>query len=218
MESKRRNMFQKNKTQENGNMSSCLALQHNLRVTKDGEYIMRMRHRILSIYCSQMHTSNPKEFITLHAGEAENYAEIYDKRVTDPGTCPHGGERNEYCHCEKNMNRDVGFTGFSKIRINITSLIVDTKDFTFSKQVRGSRVPYGEAGDCYSKDNCPQGKNESDRQMRRTLWNVRPKTWTYVGHPSTIIGVLTLGLIPDQCRWACRTDVSMALKLSHERE
>ena len=31
-------------------------------------------------------------------------------------------------------------------------------DFTFSSRVRGQFVPYGEAGDCYSTANCPQGR------------------------------------------------------------
>jgi hypothetical protein len=29
-------------------------------------------------------------------------------------------------------------------------------DFTFSRQIHGEHVPYGEAGDCYSAANCPQ--------------------------------------------------------------
>ena len=29
-------------------------------------------------------------------------------------------------------------------------------DFTFSDQVSGEHVPFGEAGDCYSAANCPQ--------------------------------------------------------------
>ena len=31
-------------------------------------------------------------------------------------------------------------------------------DFTFASKVRGQIVPYGEAGDCYSTANCPQGQ------------------------------------------------------------
>lgn len=53
---------------------------------------------------------------------------------------------------------------FTKIRLNITSLRVDSKDFTFSKQIKGKPVPYGEAGDCYSnsKRGCPQGRFNID--------------------------------------------------------
>ena len=31
-------------------------------------------------------------------------------------------------------------------------------DFTFARQLHGAVVPYGEAGDCYSLANCPQGE------------------------------------------------------------
>jgi len=38
------------------------------------------------------------------------------------------------------------------------------KDFTFSKQIKGKPVPFGEAGDCYSnsKRGCPQGRFSID--------------------------------------------------------
>ena len=35
-------------------------------------------------------------------------------------------------------------------------LSISAHDFTFSRQVYGEHVPYGEAGDCYSAANCPQ--------------------------------------------------------------
>ena len=35
---------------------------------------------------------------------------------------------------------------------------ISAHDFTFSTQRRGQIVPYGEAGDCYSTVNCPQGR------------------------------------------------------------
>ena len=34
-------------------------------------------------------------------------------------------------------------------------------DFTFARQLHGAVVPYGEAGDCYSLANCPQGESLS---------------------------------------------------------
>ena len=34
-------------------------------------------------------------------------------------------------------------------------------DFTFARQIHGAVVPYGEAGDCYSLANCPQGEKLS---------------------------------------------------------
>jgi len=52
------------------------------------------------------------------------------------------------------------------------------KDFTYSKQVRGKPVPFGEAGDCYSnsKRGCPQGRFNIDltgtgmRVSQDTTW------------------------------------------------
>lgn len=36
-------------------------------------------------------------------------------------------------------------------------------DYTFSKQINGTQVPYGSAGDCYSSvQNCGQGQFEVD--------------------------------------------------------
>ena len=35
---------------------------------------------------------------------------------------------------------------------------ISAHDFTFATQRRGQIVPYGEAGDCYSTVNCPQGR------------------------------------------------------------
>lgn len=36
-------------------------------------------------------------------------------------------------------------------------------DFTFSKQVKGTKIPYGTSGDCYSSTSaCPQGRFSVD--------------------------------------------------------
>lgn len=36
-------------------------------------------------------------------------------------------------------------------------------DFTFSKQVKGMKIPYGTSGDCYSSSSaCPQGRFSVD--------------------------------------------------------
>ena len=37
-------------------------------------------------------------------------------------------------------------------------MFISAYDFTFARQIHGAVVPYGEAGDCYSLANCPQGK------------------------------------------------------------
>jgi hypothetical protein len=63
----------------------------------------------------------------------------------------------------------VHYTGelkkhFQKIKssLQVSHLnFVAAQDSTFSRQVKGQqgqRMPYGQAGDCYSKAECPQGR------------------------------------------------------------
>ena len=127
----------------------------------------------VSIYCHQMNTTWPKEFLTLPTGEEENYSEMYGMRLTSPDTCPNNGSR-ENCPCVKDDSPRAGMTAWKKINLNVTSLSINRKswkkpflysyncfaahDFTFTRQLHGEVVPYGEAGDCYSTANCPQGK------------------------------------------------------------
>jgi len=46
---------------------------------RDGEYRLNILGANASIYCHGMNTDEPKEYITLVAGDTENFAEIYDK-------------------------------------------------------------------------------------------------------------------------------------------
>lgn len=60
--------------------SSCLEIQRRSKATRDGEYTLIIGGRNMSIYCHGMGSREPKEYLTLPAGEKENFAEIYDKR------------------------------------------------------------------------------------------------------------------------------------------
>jgi hypothetical protein len=139
--------------------------------------------------------------------------------------------------------RSTGTTSFNKIRLNVTSLRVDSKsrlilcaissklffsfsfflagtkvcpskekrkekksfvsfsvfprlgflidwitghDFTFARLVRGHQmVGYGEAGDCYSTANCPQGRFSIN--LQGTGLRVSPHTsWAGHGHRSSL--------------------------------
>ncbi len=54
-------------------------------------------------------------------------------------------------------------------------------DFTFTTQKRGQIVPFGEAGDCYSTANCPQGGFGID--LTGTGFRVSPYTgWVGQGN------------------------------------
>ena len=137
---------------------------------------MMLAGRNVSIYCHQMNTTWPKEFLTLPTGEAENYSEVYGMRLTSPDTCPNNGSR-ENCPCVVDDSPRAGMTSWRKINLNVTSLAINRKmkknlfnashhifsayDFTFTRQLHGEIVPYGEAGDCYSTANCPQENSAS---------------------------------------------------------
>ncbi|XP_069692936.1 A disintegrin and metalloproteinase with thrombospondin motifs 9 isoform X2 [Periplaneta americana] len=138
--------------------STCLDIQQKLHAKEDKEYTLQVMGFNVSIYCRGMASDSPQEYISLPAGAEENFSEIYDRRLNHPDDCPYGGERRENCDCMKDPDGKARLTTYSKIRLNITSLRVITQDITFSKEVKGQRLSYGEAGDCYSKVSCPQGR------------------------------------------------------------
>lgn len=141
-------------------VSSCGELKEQMSVMTDGEYSLYIQGTFLEVYCHRMR-SQPVEYITLPAGEKENYSEVYDKRLRQPDTCPGNGTRvnaSSCGNCLAKPYRRAGLTSYSKIRINITSLRVIVSDLEFSSTVAGTRrVPFASAGDCYSTNNCPQG-------------------------------------------------------------
>lgn len=61
---------------------TCLEIQKRLKITTDGEYLLLIGGRNMTIYCHGMSSAEPREYLTLPAGDSENYAEIYDKRLT----------------------------------------------------------------------------------------------------------------------------------------
>ncbi|KDR16488.1 hypothetical protein L798_08797, partial [Zootermopsis nevadensis] len=140
--------------------TSCLDVQQKLQAREDKEYTLQIMGINVSIYCHGMSTDGPQEYLSLPAGEDENFSEIYDRRLVSPDTCPYNGQRRDNCSCVVDSNGKAQLTMYSKVRLNITSLRVITQDGTFSRQVKGQhgRVPYGQAGDCYSKAECPQGR------------------------------------------------------------
>lgn len=119
-----------------------------------------VRGRRVRVYC---HMS--AEYITLPNDGLENYAEMYDRRLLNPDTCPHDGQRNDtHCACLTLDAHSQGLTVYARVRLNITTLQLVPDDYTFSRQVKGARrVPYGTAGDCYSRRaECPQGRFSID--------------------------------------------------------
>ncbi|XP_011881326.1 PREDICTED: A disintegrin and metalloproteinase with thrombospondin motifs 9 isoform X3 [Vollenhovia emeryi] len=141
---------------------TCLEIQKRLKVTTDGEYPLLIGGRNMTIYCHGMSSAEPREYLTLPAGDSENYAEIYDKRLRNPHTCPFNGQRNDSCNCVSERGTISGRTMFKRVRIDPTTLYIIANDYTFSWTKGMQRVEYGKAGDCYSLTECPQGRFSID--------------------------------------------------------
>ncbi|VVC35152.1 Hypothetical protein CINCED_3A024376 [Cinara cedri] len=161
---------------------SCAEILQKQPAAADKEYVLNILDRDVSVYCHGMRSGKPTEYLTLPR-DNENYSEIYDQRLKDPATCPFNGERRQNCPCDNVPVPSSGLTVFQKIRLNVTSMRVDTKDYTFTKQIKGKPVPFGEAGDCYSnsKSGCPQGRFSID--LTKTGMRVSYGT-TWVGKGS----------------------------------
>ncbi|XP_050791962.1 A disintegrin and metalloproteinase with thrombospondin motifs 20 isoform X2 [Gopherus flavomarginatus] len=137
--------------------TSCKEIQVKKGIRKDGEYLLNVKGRLIKIYCSGMQFENPREYLTLVKGEADNFSEVYGYRLQNPYECPFNGSRRQDCAC-RNDYLAAGHTTFSKIRIDIISMQIKTTDLLFAQTVFGRAVPFATAGDCYSAARCPQGQ------------------------------------------------------------
>ncbi|XP_034372581.1 A disintegrin and metalloproteinase with thrombospondin motifs 20 isoform X1 [Arvicanthis niloticus] len=137
-------------------LTTCKEIQVTNNVTKDGDYDLNVRGRILKIHCSGMQLENPREYLPLVKGE-DNFSEIYGLRLQNPYECPFNGSRRPDCACE-NDYLPAGYTVFSKVRVDLASMQIKTMDLLFSQTLFGKAVPFATAGDCYSAARCPQGQ------------------------------------------------------------
>lgn len=139
--------------------SSCKQLKEQTSIRHDGSYKLFVHGRLLEIYCRNMKQSVPQEFLTLLAGDSENYSEIYSYRLKRTKTCPNNGTRQEPCDdCRYSPYRIAGKTSFTKLKMDILTLKVQVSDMTFTNSINGKNIPFGTAGDCYSAAQCPQGR------------------------------------------------------------
>jgi hypothetical protein len=85
---------------------------------------------------------------------------------------------------KKRKKSFVSFSVFSRLGFLIDW--ITGHDFTFARLVRGHQmVGYGEAGDCYSTANCPQGRFSIN--LQGTGLRVSPHTsWAGHGHRSSL--------------------------------
>lgn len=157
---------------------SCKSIQHYKRARTDGEYKINIRGREVEIYCHNMKSDNPGEYVSLRKGTQENYSLFYSKRLNDMTKCENGkGVHDESIH--------YGTTRFHKVRINISTLQIIHDDYQFSHTV-GRPQKFATGGDCYSNTgSCPQG--DFFVNLEGTGFRIRPSnTWEASGANSTL--------------------------------
>lgn len=150
--------------------------------SSDGHYLVHVSERCqdpIRVYCHDMESGVPREFITLESGADNNFAVIFHERLQDRFSCS-GPARTE-------MYAERGATNFTKVRLDVHAMKVIGNDFTFSQSGDGKDVAYGTAGDCYSVNlgKCRKGSFKVD--LRGTRLRVRNHvTWSFQGFPMAL--------------------------------
>ncbi|CAH1246529.1 LPA [Branchiostoma lanceolatum] len=138
--------------------ASCAEAKSLHLVNQDGEYTIypfsTCKDVSIRVYCHNMASGKPKEFLSLPSGPESNYAMIFAERLTDVygGRCD-GPLQDPY-------STRAGTTTFSKVRIKFENsrIKVIRDDYTFARTIGYNNVSYAEAGDCYSwKQGCAKG-------------------------------------------------------------
>lgn len=166
---------------------SCSQLKEMHGVFKDGEFELELRSRMVRIYCHDMASRTPKEYITVDP--QENYSIYYEYRSKLTNSCPPASRAHEYYN-----DQNSGRTHFSKLRLNITDLRVVDNDFQFAES-RGLAQKLGSAGDCYNRNGqCPQG--DFSINLERTGFTMRPGTqWSTHGQYAVMKRISEVGFI-----------------------
>ncbi|XP_019642895.1 PREDICTED: uncharacterized protein LOC109484115 [Branchiostoma belcheri] len=144
--------------------ASCLEMKARRGSAEDGEYTLYpfSAHQDTSVrvYCHNMSSDNPQEFLTLPAGPDNNFAHRYGPRLQWSGAI--------WYRCTGPLfgywGAMAGTTKFSKVRISFedSNVRVILDDYTFAT-TEGKYVPYGMAGDCYSPtQGCAKGTFQVD--------------------------------------------------------
>ncbi|XP_076123623.1 A disintegrin and metalloproteinase with thrombospondin motifs 9 [Alosa pseudoharengus] len=136
---------------------SCREAQSLSSILVDGEQILSVQGKAVKIYCAGMQTDTPGEYVTLMAGEAENFSEVFGYRLIDPTGCPANLSRREDCSCRRDYTA-AGLSTFSKVRLDLSKMHIITTDWQFAVTREGRHVPFATGGDCYSAARCPQGR------------------------------------------------------------
>lgn len=126
-----------------------------------------------------MRSNTPQEFITLESGTENNFAIVYAQRLRNWDDCS-GAVRST-------LYSDRGTTYFNKVRLDFTTMKILSNVFTFAQTQGGKDIPYGKAGDCYSKNsgNCRKGQFKVD--LSGTRLRVRNDVnWKLSGWPKNL--------------------------------
>jgi GON domain len=124
--------------------SSCADIHRHLVKAPDGDYLLYNNGTLFTVYCDDMYTNAPREYIDLaKTGNGANFSQY-----TAGGASPGSSVR----------------TSFTKLRIDPASLTVDIGDLTFARSagslkhsgsVKVTSMPYGVAMSC----SAPQAAN-----------------------------------------------------------
>ncbi|CAL1547733.1 unnamed protein product [Lymnaea stagnalis] len=75
--------------------TSCKEFKTLTTIRKDADYQLKVGNQLVKIFCKDMRKKEPKEYISLPQGPSENFAEMFDKQLKDPTSCPNEGKRPE---------------------------------------------------------------------------------------------------------------------------
>ncbi|KAI8501946.1 hypothetical protein Bbelb_203580 [Branchiostoma belcheri] len=129
--------------------TSCSEVKSVNPAADDGEYTLHPfsadNDVSLRVYCHDMTSGNPKEFLTLPAGPEENYSIVSPDQLVYRSQCSGTLQRDQY------VSR-AGTTKFRKLRIKFenSSVEVIRDDYTFASTCGPNEISYAHAGDCYS--------------------------------------------------------------------
>lgn len=197
---------------------TCKDIQLISGLQNDGEQSLNIQGRELQVYCHAMMSQEPKEYITLRTGPANNFAEIYPKRLRNAWQCPGNGSHVEECDCEDEDYQQSGASYYSKIRIDLSAMKIIPEDKEFAS-TRGLNPPaYGTAGDCYSaQGRCPQGrfsinlKETGIRLTSKVMWGSTGQAYSQIiyRYPE---GQQVIGKCGGRCG-ICRPENDVGLKI-----
>lgn len=136
---------------------------------KNGEYTVYLKGRPVRIYCHNMNTTYPKEYITVNV--THNYS-LFSYRCKS-------------LHNWEAIQHNSGQTNFNKIRINLQQLQLIANDFSFA-DIYGNAQLLASAGDCYHNNpECQRGEFSVD--LTGTGFKIKQNNkWNTYGNNATM--------------------------------